>query len=431
MVHTKKVTIMAKYVFLNMPGRGHVNPTLAVARELVRRGQEVIYYLTEEFHDTIQATGATFRAYKMDLSNVPLPFNTMGVGERREDKEDKEGGTNVSSGGSPGGGFTPMAFFSRLTHVPVGVMDSVRADQPDVIVYDSLCLWARQVIDELHVPAIATFASFASNEHVNMMTLMRENMKDSAFARSMQTQMAKMGMNSQAAASTMSQMFSRFSRVEQLNIVFIPKELQPQAETFDNRYVFVGPSIAPRHDAPDFPFEQLKSERPLLYISLGSVFNNQPEFYKQCFAAFADSSWQVVLSIGKRTDETTLGTVPANFLLSPYVPQLDMLPRTRVFVTHAGANSIMEGMYFGVPMVLIPQQPEQYMNAQRIVDLGMGVLLEKENLTPQTLREAVEQVGANATYHEHAQRMRQSMHNTGGYQQAVDAILQFTKKQAK
>ena len=62
---------MAKYVFLNMPARGHVNPTLAVVQELVRRGQKVSYYLTEEFRDVVQATGAVFQPYESKLRGVP------------------------------------------------------------------------------------------------------------------------------------------------------------------------------------------------------------------------------------------------------------------------------------------------------------------------------------------------------------------------
>ena len=231
-----------------------------------------------------------------------------------------------------------------------------------------------------------------------------------------------------SSTNPLADIFSVFSRAEQLNIIFIPKEFQPAAETFDDRYLLVGPSILPRHEAPDFPFDQLGSDRPLLYISLGSIFTNQPEFYKQCFAAFADQPWQVVLSIGKHIDLTTLGPVPENFLLSPYVPQLDILPRTRLFVTHAGTNSVMESMYFGVPMVLIPQQPEQQMHAQRVVDLGLGVMLDKGSVTTSTLREAVERVAHDEAYRERAQRMQQSVRAAGGYQRAVDTIMQFTEE---
>jgi MGT family glycosyltransferase len=232
-------------------------------------------------------------------------------------------------------------------------------------------------------------------------------------------------------AKRMASIFRAFSRVEQLNIVFIPREFQPAADTFDDRYLFVGPSILLRHEALDFPFDRLNSEQPLLYISLGSIFTNQLEFYKQCFAAFADQDWQVVLSIGKRTDLAALGPVPENFLLSPYVPQLEILPRTQLFVTHAGANSVMESLYFGVPMVLIPQQPEQQMNAQRVVDMSLGVMLERETVNATTLREAVERVAHDPIYRQRMQPIQQSVRAAGGYQRAADAIMEFTRVRAR
>src|SRR5437763_14352432 len=206
----------------------------------------------------------------------------------------------------------------------------------------------------------------------------------------MERMRARMAAQGESSPNPLADLFSLFSRAEQLNIIFIPKAFQPAAETFDARYLFVGPSILPRYEAPNFPFDQLSSDRPLLYISLGSIFTNQPEFYKQCFAAFADLPWQVVLSIGKHLGPTTLGPVPENFLLSPYVPQLDILRRTRLFVTHAGTNSVMESMYFGVPMVLIPQQPEQQMHAHRVVAPCLGIILDKRSATASTLRAAVE-----------------------------------------
>ncbi len=135
--------------------------------------------------------------------------------------------------------------------------------------------------------------------------------------------------------------------------------------------------------------------------------------------------------MGKYIDLTQLGPVPANFLLSSYVPQLDILPRTQVFVTHAGTNSVMESLYYGVPMVLIPQQPEQQMHARRAVELGLGVMLDKGAVTAASLREAVEQVAQNAQYRERAQSMQQVTRDGGGYQRAADAIIQFTQEYAK
>jgi MGT family glycosyltransferase len=405
---------MAKYVFLNMPARGHVNPTLAVVQELVRRGQAVSYYLTEEFRDVVEATGAVFQPYESkmkDMPAMPFSFNNMG--------------SALAARVGPG------SMFEDMQSIPGQVIDRIRAEQPDVIVYGFMCGWARTVVDELHVPAIAMFPTYASNEHFSLMEHMRASIQTMPGGQEMMERMrAYMEAQGGEMAKRMTSIFSAFSRVEQLNIIFIPREFQPEADTFDDRYLFVGPSILPRHEAPDFPFDRLSGEQPLLYISLGSIFTNQPEFYKQCFAAFAGQDWQVVLSIGKRTDLAALGPVPENFLLSPYAPQLEILPRTQLFVTHAGANSVMESLYFGVPMVLIPQQPEQRMNAQRVVDMGLGIMLEKETVNATTLREAVERVAHDPMYRQRMQHIQESVRAAGGYQRAADAITEFTRVQA-
>ncbi len=402
---------MAKYAFLNAPARGHVNPTLPVVQELVRRGQEVSYYLTEEFRPVVEATGAVFQPYESKMKDIPAIASSR-----------------VNMANRPNGGVGPAFLFEDVQYVPPQVRDRLRAEQPDAIIYDFMCAWAHPLIDELQVPAIATRATYASNEHFNMLKNMHANMQNMPGLRARMEQMrATMGDAGGTMANPLENMARLLARVEALNIIFITREFQPAGETFDDRYLFVGPSILPRPEAPDFPFERLDAERPLLYISLGSIFNNQPEFYKQCFAAFADQDWQVVLSTGKRTDLSAIGKVPQNFLLSAYVPQLDILPRTQLFVTHAGTNSVMESMYFGVPMVLIPQQPEQYMHAQRTMDMGLGMLLERDSVNATTLREAVERVADDPSYNDRLQQAQQAVRAAGGYQRAADAIMEFTR----
>lgn len=402
---------MAKYVFLNMPAHGHVNPTLPIVQELVRRGQQVSYYLTEEFRDAVQATGAVFHGYESKMKEI------MAMSFDKEGNMSPERVASISQ---------EMA--GQMRQVPPGVMDSIRAEQPDVIVYDFMCMWAKQVVQELQVPAITTRATYVSNEHFNLNDEMKRSMHYFPEMRKRMEMMRAM-MVEQDKSST--DLFAdMLQNVESLNIVIIPKEFQPAAETFDGRYVFVGSSISPRHEAPDFPFNQLDTERPLLYISLGSVAFPQPEFFKVCFEAFAEQPWQVVLSVGRLTDLTTLGPIPDNFLLAPYVPQLDILPRTHLFVTHAGTNSVLESMYYGVPMVLIPQQPEQRLHAQRVVDMGLGVMLEKDAVSALTLREAVERVAHDPAYRERMQQMQHVTRSGGGYQRAADVIMQFVQERA-
>jgi UDP:flavonoid glycosyltransferase YjiC (YdhE family) len=69
------------------------------------------------------------------------------------------------------------------------------------------------------------------------------------------------------------------------------------------------------------------------------------------------------------------------------------------------------------------------MNGKRIVDLGLGALLDTNTVNDVNLHAAVEQIVQNVEYRERAQAMRQATRDDGGYQRAVDAIIQFTQHQ--
>jgi MGT family glycosyltransferase len=146
-----------------------------------------------------------------------------------------------------------------------------------------------------------------------------------------------------------------------MNLVFTARELQPNSPLIDQTFRFVGPSINPQARGADAPFE-VPGQGPLVYISLGTVHSAhaaQAEFYRRCFAAFSDYPARFVLAAGRQIDIGALGPAPANFTVRPAVPQLAVLERAELFITHGGINSMHEGLYYGVPLILIPQQFER------------------------------------------------------------------------
>ena len=164
---------------------------------------------------------------------------------------------------------------------------------------------------------------------------------------------------------------------------------------------------------------------------MGTTFNANPEFFDACFDAFAGSEWQVVLSIGTSVDTSTLVRIPDNFLVRTHVPQLEVLEHTGVFVTHGGMNSVMAAIYYGVPMVVVPQQPEQAMTAARVAELGLGVALEPGQVTAGALSDAVATVSGDAGYRSRVAHMRQAARDAGGYLRAADVIQQFGHRQSR
>ena len=121
---------MTTFMFLNVPGHGHVNATLAVAQELVQRGERVIYYMTEEFRAAIEATGATFRGYESQMGRLGSI-------------------SNVSPESMPQNPL-PFALIGESETVLPQVFERIRADQPDLILYDTMSFWAKIVTRALH-----------------------------------------------------------------------------------------------------------------------------------------------------------------------------------------------------------------------------------------------------------------------------------------
>ncbi|MEU4669625.1 nucleotide disphospho-sugar-binding domain-containing protein [Amycolatopsis sp. NPDC023774] len=200
-----------------------------------------------------------------------------------------------------------------------------------------------------------------------------------------------------------------------LTLVFVPAVFQNAAETFDETYRFVGPAVRAGEWAPP-------AAQPVLLVSLGTAFTDRPDVFRACAQAFAATEWHVVMSLG-RTDPTLLGGPPPNVEALPSVPQQAVLGHATAFVTHAGMNSIMEALSRAVPLMTLPQMPEQALNARRVRELGLGEVLDSEVRTPELVRETVLRVAGNAGVHDRLARLAEEITAAGGAAAAADAVL--------
>lgn len=169
-------------------------------------------------------------------------------------------------------------------------------------------------------------------------------------------------------------------------------------EDLDESCFFIGPHIEQRVIDKNFEFKKDKNKK-LLYISLGTVFGKDIEFYHRCIEAFKDSEeYQVIISVGKFVDiEKCFKEIPENISIYNYVPQTQLLPEVDVFISHAGFNSTSEGLANGVSMVLVPQKYDQFDNSRTMEKLNAGVFLNKKeiDITPEVLKNAVKEAYDN------------------------------------
>jgi MGT family glycosyltransferase len=399
---------MATFAFFNSPAYGHVNPTLAVVKELTMRGQRVVYYLTEEFRSTIEATGAELQPV------VIRPFEGI--------PQSASGKGNMSIG------TLPVRLRQMTEQLLPPVLENLRAEPPDFIVYDATSLWAIFASKILNIPAISLRANYAASDTATPMSPQRAHKFPFPMQDFIQSNEALEALSASYGIPPLN-VRSMFAHAEPLNIVFLPRIFQPGGELFDESFVFVGPSISEQCDAQNSLFLKKIDGRPLLYISLGTIFNDGwRRFLDMCFSAFRDTEWQVLISLGKNASDVQLQDIPENFLIEDYVPQLEVLQRSRSFITHGGMNSTMEALYFGVPPIVVPQTVEQERTGQQVEKLGLGLQLDKETLTEEVLRNAVKQVTEDETFQPRLLSMQQEIQNAGGYRRAADEILAYAAR---
>jgi MGT family glycosyltransferase len=204
---------------------------------------------------------------------------------------------------------------------------------------------------------------------------------------------------------------------------------QPEAFEFPRRELpkhvrFVGPLRLPGGYQPvPFPWERLDG-RPLIYASLGTLQNRVAGTFRIIAEACNGLDAQLVISTGNGVSPEALGNLPGDPIVVSYAPQLDLLRRATLAVTHAGLNTVLEALATGTPMVAVPVTNEQPGIAARVVWVGAGEAIAHKHLTPQALRSAVVRVLSDPSYRTAAERVRNSIQAGGGAPRAAELIEQ-------
>lgn len=386
---------MSKIVFFCIPAHGHTNPTLGVVRELISQGHEVWYYSYNIMREKIESTGAKFISCdEYDTEQKLTPKDAAKVGK-------------------------DLAFSTQiLVDTTLALDDMVCRDmeklKPDCIVADSMAVWGKAVAMKLGIPFVSSTTTFAFNQH--SAKIMKQSPKEMF---SMIFSMPKINKHIKRLQNKGYPVKSILDIIQNDNethtIVYTSPEFQPCADTFSDKYAFVGPSIRPVES-------RIKKIRDkLVYISMGTVNNEMLSLYKKCIEAFDNSDYQVILSVGNMVNLEQFGTLPENISVFSHVDQIAVLEKADVFISHCGMNSVSESLYFGVPLIMIPQTSEQGGVAERVVQLDAGIKLEK--ITSDTIREAVDLLIKEVSYRKNAEKISEGFKKCSGAKGAAEKIL--------
>jgi MGT family glycosyltransferase len=384
---------MSHIAMVAPPAHGHVNPSLPVVAELVARGHRVSYAVPAPFADTVAGTGA-----------APVVHATV--------LPDETAGEQWPS--------DPVAGMRIFLDEGIAATPLLRAafdgDRPDLFLADIGAYSARVLAHQWGRPLVqlsptyVAWEGYASDPDIAAMVAgWRADPAGAAYHARFAEWLAAEGVPLDVDAFT-----GRPPR----SLVLVPRAMQPHADLVDEqRYTFVGPCLDRRPHQGDWP----APARPLVLVSLGSAYTDAPEFHRCCFAAFGDLDRDVVVQIGPHVSLEALGPVPGNTRLERWVPQLAVLGRASAFVTHAGMGGSSEGLWQGVPMVAVPQAVDQFGNAARLAELGVARHLPVEEVTPESLREALLSLDDPAV-RERSAALRAELRAAGGAARAADLI---------
>ncbi|MFI9386710.1 macrolide family glycosyltransferase [Kutzneria sp. NPDC052558] len=379
---------MSKHiVFAVPPGHGHVNPTLPLVEQLVARGHRITYLTAIDMKAKVEAVGA---------AHIEMPWH----------RPQRPGGQAFTFSIEMFAGMLALMREQAVQALPA-LLEHFRQDRPDVILYDSFSAVGAMLAAELDVPLVRLMPSMAFNDHYTIRDAMV--LGGVPAGEELDKSMAAFG---EAQAT-----FQASVGEPVLNLVFVPREFQIAGDSFDGSYRFLGPSVGSRADSQGW--RPPADGSPVLFISLGTAFNDRPDFFDQCIEAFGDSRWHVVMSVG---DKVELPEAPANFEVAPSFPQPAVLAAATVFLSHTGMNSTLESLYYGVPLVSVPQMFEQTVNGRRAVELGLGRQLDPEALSAQLLRDTVEQVAADPVIRANVTKIGEQLRAVDGAALGADAI---------
>ncbi|MEW9698052.1 macrolide family glycosyltransferase [Paenibacillus sp. SI8] len=394
---------MGRALFISAPAEGHINPTLGIVRELINRGEEVIYFTSDNYKEKVEQTGARVYTYHNFLESF-LNQQATHFYERVE-----------------------LILNSGRLLLPL-VLDKLQGIQFDYIIHDSMFGCGRLLAKAMRLPSINSCTTFAltKTQYLHLEKGFLHNADEKAgtliYARCLQLMKEierRYGIRIQSN-------YEIFFNPAALTIVYTSKQFQPYGDHFDNSYKFIGPSLFHRSDKNEFDLESVRNSK-VIYISMGTIYNNLPEFYKLCIHALKDINARIIISVGSQIDLEEFSEIPPNVSLEKKVAQLEILKYTNVFITHGGMNSVQEALVNGVPLLMIPQGADQPIVSKRVVEFGAGICFEKDTITSDLLRSAVEKLLNDQSYSTNSRNLGDSMTQTGGYLKAVDEIMTYTQ----
>lgn len=337
---------MATILFAMLPEPGHINPTLKIAKSLKSQGHNVQYVCTPNLKDYILANGLGFiSAFESLYQSKDSPLYPFIASDYDTIEQ-----AIVSLKAREGNIQPVLEIIKKESEALFGKI------RTDLLITDTYVAYVAALAKLMGIPSMLI--------NTNLFDPWEEIKKN-------------------AAALGISEM------------ILCPKEFDFPRQASDNRF-YVEASIDLERAPVEFPWDKLSERKPMCFCSLGSqnqLYAQAKEFMESVISAVANKPHlQLVLATGRKFKPEDFYPVPSNVILVGAAPQLELLKRASVMITHGGLNSVKESIFFGVPMIVFPFVRDQPMNAARVVYHGLGVKGDVRDITAQQMSTLIDRV---------------------------------------
>lgn len=336
-----------RVLFTTHPGRGHLHPMIPLARALTAAGHEVAFATARSFLPAVAFCG--FQGFPAGLDWLEseaaetLPADLRSITTSEDE----------------------FAFLKRVfaDQAALSMLPDLLAIQrdfrPDVLVRNDFEFAATIVSELTGVPVATVGIDFFMPPHV------WRSLLGPQLARLRRTA----GLPAQPPANQLYRYLYLSLTPPRYGVTLaqlpeVARVIRPQP--FD---------ASAAADPPDLLTRLAAEEAPIVYFTLGTIFNRHDDVFRTVIAGLADLPVRVIVSTGRGEPPAWAGEMPANVTVARYVPQVQLIERSALVITHGGFNTLMAAFCAGVPVLVTPISAHHPVHAARCRALGLGAVL--------------------------------------------------------